>query len=315
MRALVFHGPGDLRLEDVPEPRPDEGDALLQVEVALTDGTDLKAYRRGHPVLLGPPPSRFGHEVCGVDVSNGRRVVVANSAPCETCPPCRRGQETLCENLFPLLNGAYAELLLVPARIARRNLLPVPPGLASEVAAMAEPLACCLHGLDVAGVRHGDTVAIVGAGPIGLMLCACVADAGARPVVVGGRAERRELAPLFGAGPSEPEGADVVIEAAGTEQAWVRALELVRPGGTVLAFGGLPGGSRVAVDPYRIHYEEVRLVGAFHHTPRQFRSALAFLASDAFPFERLVTHRVGLDGVAALFDDPPRDYLKAAVRP
>ena len=157
MRALVFHGPGDLRLEEVPEPDPADGEVLLQVEVALTDGTDLKAYRRGHPVLLGPPPSPFGHEVCGIDVATGRRVVVANSAPCGACPPCKRGQETLCENLFPLLNGAYAELLLVPERIASRNLLPVPPGLASEVAAMAEPLACCLHGVDVANVRSTAT--------------------------------------------------------------------------------------------------------------------------------------------------------------
>jgi L-iditol 2-dehydrogenase len=315
VRALVFHGPGDLRLEDVPDPRPQEGDVLLQVEVALTDGTDLKAFRRGHPVLLGPPPSLFGHEVCGVDVATGRRVVAANSAPCGACPPCMRGQETLCQNLLPLLNGAYAELLLVPERIARRNVLPVPPGLASEVAAMTEPLACCLHGIDVAGVEHGDNVAVVGPGPIGLMLCACVADAGGRPVVVGGRPERRELASLFGAISAEPAGADVVIEAAGTVEAWLHALELVRPGGTVLAFGGLPSDTRVAIDPYRIHYEEVRLVGAFHHTPRHIRAALGFLASDAYPFERLVTHRVGLDGVASLFADPPDDLLKAAVVP
>ena len=315
MRALVFHGPGDLRLEDVPEPAPRDGDLLLQVEVALTDGTDLKAYRRGHPVLLGPPPSPFGHEVCGIDVATGRRVVSANSAPCGSCPPCTRGQETLCEHLLPLLNGAYAELLLVPARIARRNVLPVPAGLPPAVAALAEPLACCLHGVDVAGIRDGDTVAVVGPGPIGLMLCACVADAGGRPAVVGGRPERRALAPLFGAVPEEPSGADVAIEAAGTEEAWSRALGLVRAGGTVLAFGGLPAGSRVPVDPYRIHYEEVRLVGAFHHTPRHFRAALAFLASGAYPFERLITHEVGLEGVAALFDHPPRDYLKAAVRP
>jgi L-iditol 2-dehydrogenase len=315
VRALRLHGPGDLRLDDVPDPIPGDGEVLLQVEVALTDGTDLKAYRRGHPVLLGPPPSPFGHEVCGVDVTTGRRVVVANSAPCGTCPACARGQETLCEHLFPLLNGAYAELLLVPERIARRNLLPVPPNLAPEVAAMAEPLACCLHGIDVAGVQRGDTVAIVGVGPIGLMLCACVADAGGRPVGVGSRDERRTLAPSFGAVAADPEGADVVIEAAGAVAAWERALELVRPGGTVLAFGGLPRDARVEVDAYRIHYEEVRLVGSFHHTPRHFRAALAFLASGAYPFERLVTHEVGLDGVGALFDDPPRDYLKAAVRP
>jgi L-iditol 2-dehydrogenase len=315
MRALILHGPGDLRLEDVLDPVAGEGDVLLQVEVALTDGTDLKAYRRGHPVLLGPLPSPFGHEACGIDVASGRRVVAANSAPCGACPACTRGQETLCENLLPLLNGAYAELLLVPERIARRNLLPVPPGLAPEVAAMAEPLACCLHGIEVAGVERGDAVAIVGLGPIGLMLCACVADAGGSPVGVGSRAERRALAASFGAVPADPEAADVVVEAAGTVEAWERALQLVRPGGTVLAFGGLPRDARVQVDPYRIHYEEVRLVGAFHHTPRHFRAALAFLASGAFPFERLVTHQVGLEGVAGLLDDPPRDYLKAAVRP
>jgi L-iditol 2-dehydrogenase len=315
VRALVFHGPGELRIEDVPDPVPGEGDVLVQVEVALTDGTDLKAFRRGHPVLLGPPPSPFGHEACGIDVATGRRVVAANSAPCGDCVACARGQETLCEHLFPLLNGAYAELLLVPERIARRNLLPVPPGLAPEVAAMAEPLACCLHGIDVAGAQRDDVVAVVGLGPIGLMLCACVADAGGRPVGVGSREERRALAPLFGAVTADPEGADVVIEAAGTVDAWERALGLVRPGGTVLAFGGLPRDARVAIDPFRIHYEEVRLLGSFHHTPRHFRAALAFLASGAFPFERLVTHRVGLEGVSALFADPPRDLLKAAVRP
>jgi L-iditol 2-dehydrogenase len=315
VRALRLHGPGVLRLEEVDDPRPGEGDVLLQVEVALTDGTDLKAYRRGHPVLLGPAPSPFGHEVCGIDVATGRRLVAANSAPCGMCAACARGQETLCEHLFPLLNGAYAVLFLVPERVARRNLLPVPPGLASEVAAMSEPLACCLHGIDVAGVGRDDTVAIVGLGPIGLMLCACVADAGGRPVGVGSREERRALAASFGAVAADSQGADVVIEAAGTVEAWERALDLVRPGGTVLAFGGLPREARVEVDAYRIHYEEVRLAGSFHHTPRHFRAALAFLASGAYPFERLVTHEVRLEGVAALFDDPPRDYLKAAVRP
>jgi L-iditol 2-dehydrogenase len=315
VRALRLHGPGDLRLEEVDDPTPDEGDVVLQVEVALTDGTDLKAYRRGHPVLLGPPPSPFGHEVCGIDVATGRRLVAANSAPCGACAACARGQETLCEHLFPLLNGAYAELLLVPERIARRSLLPVPSALAPDVAAMAEPLACCLHGIEVAGVERDDTVAIVGLGPIGLMLCACVADAGGRPVGVGSRAERRALASSFGAVAADPQGADVVIEAAGTVEAWERALGLVRPGGTVLAFGGLPRDARVEVDAYRIHYEEVRLAGSFHHTPRHFRAALAFLASGAYPFERLVTHEVSLERVAALFDDPPRDYLKAAVRP
>ena len=315
MKALIFHGPGDVRLEDVPRPEPGPGDVLVQVEVALTDGTDAKAFRRGHPVLLGPSPSPFGHEFCGVDVATGRRVVAANSAPCGECEPCRRGDETLCERLFPLLNGAYAEYLLVPERIARRNLLPVPHGLAAEVAALVEPLACCLHGAARAEIRAGDTVAIIGAGPVGLMLCACVSDAGGHPVVIGGRQERRELAPLFGGTAGNPATADVVIEAAGTEEAWHAAVDLVRPGGTVVFFGGLPRGSEVAVDTYRLHYEELTVRGAFHHTPSTVRAALAFLASGAYPWERLITHRIGLEGVAALLADPPRDYLKAAVVP
>ena len=180
---------------------------------------------------------------------------------------------------------------------------------------MVEPLACCLRGVERAQVAAGARVAIVGAGPIGLMLAACVRDAGGRPEIVGGRPERRTLAPLFGAEVGDGEDADVVVEAAGTEDAWQRALELVRPGGTVVYFGGRERGSELRVDTYRLHYEELTLRGAFHHAPRHVRAALAFLASGAYPWERLITHRVGLEGVAALFADPPRDYLKAAVYP
>jgi L-iditol 2-dehydrogenase len=303
VKALLFHGPGDLRLEDVPRPEPGPGDVLVQVEVALTDGTDLKAFRRGHPVLLGPPPSPFGHECCGVNVATGRRVVAANSAPDERGLP------------GPLLNGAYAEYLLVPERIARVNLLPVPPGLAPEVAAMVEPLACCLRGVERAGIESGQTVAVLGTGPIGLMLCACVADAGGRAVALGGRPERRALAPLFGAEPGDGEGADVVIEATGTDGGWRDALALVRRGGTVVFFGGRERGTSLEVDTYRLHYEELTLRGSFHHTPAALRAALVFLATGAYPWERLITHRIGLEAVPALFADPPRDLLKAAVYP
>ncbi|MCP9488165.1 MAG: zinc-binding dehydrogenase [Gaiellaceae bacterium MAG52_C11] len=304
MRALLYHGPGDLRLEDVPRPEPKPGEVLVQIEVALTDGTDLKTFRRGHPLLLDSLPSPFGHEFCGIDVATGRRVVAANSAAGD-----ERGER------LELLNGAYAEFLLVPERIASVNLLPVPAGLAPEIAAMVEPLACCLRGVARAGIRAGDRVAIVGAGPIGLMLCACIADAGGRPELVGGRPERRTLAPRFGAVPGDGERADVAIEAGGTEEAWERALELVRPGGTVVFFGGRERGSELRVDTYRLHYEELTLRGAFHHAPRYVRAALAFLATGARPFEQLITHRVGLEGVAALLADPPSDFLKAAVVP
>jgi L-iditol 2-dehydrogenase len=302
VRALRFYGPGDLRLEDVPRPEPGPGDVLVQVEVALTDGTDLKTFRRGHPVLLGELPSPFGHEFCGIDVATGKRVVAANSAAGD-----ERGEP------IELLNGAYAEFLLVPAAIARTNLLPVPRGLRPEVAAMVEPLACCLRGVERAAIEQGDRVVILGAGPIGLMLSACVADAGGRPEVVGGRAERRALVPAFGGTTGDGEGADVVIEAAGTAESWEQALELVRPGGAVVYFGGREAGTELRVDTYRLHYEELTLRGAFHHAPRHVRAALAFLASGTYPWQRLVTHYIRLEEVADLLADPPVDYLKAAV--
>ena len=310
MKAARLYAPGDLRIEEVPKPEPEPGDVLVEIELALTDGTDLKTFRRGHPVLLRESPAPFGHEFCGL--VEGRRVVAANSAPCGACDGCARGEQ--CRELV-FLSGAYADFILVPARIAAANLHEVPAGVAPEMAAMVEPLACCLHGVARAGIEAGDAVAILGAGPIGLMLAACVADAGGWPVVVGGRAERRALVEAFGAEAGDGRGADVAIEAAGTEQAWADAVELVRPGGTVLVFGGLPREARPPVDAYRLHYEELTVRGSFHHTPATVRAALGFLASGAYPWDRLVTHRVSLAELPALFADPPRDLLKAAVVP
>lgn len=306
----MLYAPFDLRVEEIPRPEPGPGDVLVQVEVALTDGTDLKTYRRGHPLLLTESPARFGHEFCGI--VDGRRVVAANSAPCASCDGCTRGEQ--CRDLV-FLAGAYAEWLVVPERIATVNLHDVPRGVAPEVAAMAEPLACCLRGVERAGIEAGDSVAILGAGPVGLMLAACVADAGGWPVIVGGREERRTLAEEFGAEAGDGRGADVVIEAAGTEEAWADAVELVRPGGTVVMFGGLPRDARPSVDAYRLHYEELTVRGSFHHTPQTVRAALVFLASGAYPWEALLSHEIALEQLPGFFAEPPEGYLKAIVRP
>jgi L-iditol 2-dehydrogenase len=310
VKAARLYAPGDLRVEEVPRPEPGPGDVLVEIEVALTDGTDLKTFTRGHPLLARESPAPFGHEFCGL--VDGRRVVAANSAPCGVCAGCARGEQCLD---LSFLAGAYADWIVVPERIAAVNLRDVPPGVEPVVAAMVEPLACCLRGVERAGIHAGDTVAILGAGPIGLMLAACVADAGGWPVVVGGRPERRDLVELFGAESGPGTGADVVIEAVGGEQAWSDAVELVRPGGTVVMFGGLPRDARPPVDAYRLHYEELTVRGSFHHTPATVRAALGFLGSAAYPWERLVTHRVLLEELPALFADPPRDLLKAAVVP
>jgi L-iditol 2-dehydrogenase len=311
VRAARYHGPGDLRIEDVPDPRPGRGEVLVQIELALTDGTDLKTFRRGHPLLLSELPSPFGHEFCGFDVATGKRVVAANSAPCHACAQCERGRESLCENLLPLLNGAYAELLIVPQRIARVNLHPVPRTLASEVAALVEPLACALHA--TAGIEPGQTVAVLGPGPMGMLLCACLRDAGASVVVAGGSLERRRLAEEFGATAGDAREADIVIEATGKPKGWRDAVAAVRRGGTVVLFSGVQGD--VELDAQRLHYDELTVRGAFHHTPATVRAALAFLASAAYPWEKLLTHEIALEQLPAFFAEPPDGYLKAIVRP
>ena len=193
-----------------------------------------------------------------------------------------------------------------------RNLHPVPRTCASEVAALVEPLACALHA-STAAIEAGQTVAVLGPGPMGLMLCACLQDAGARPVVAGGSAERRALAPEFGATPGDARDADVVIEATGKPKGWRDAVAAVRRGGTVVLFGGVQGD--VELDAERLHYDELTLRGAFHHTPQTVRAALAFLASGAYPWEKLLTHEISLEQLPGLFAEPPDGYLKAIVRP
>jgi L-iditol 2-dehydrogenase len=311
VRAARFYAPGDVRIEEVPDPVPGKGDVLVQIEVALTDGTDLKTFRRGHPLLLSESPSPFGHEFCGFDVATGKRVVAANSAPCGVCAMCARGRETLCENLLPLLNGAYAELLVVPERIARVNLHPVPRTLPSEVAALVEPLACALHA--TTGIEPRQTVAVLGPGPMGMLLCACLKDAGVEVLIAGGTRERRALAQEFGATEGDARDADVVIEATGKPKGWRDAVSTVRPGGTVVFFSGIP--DHIELDARRIHYDELTLRGVFHHTPQTVRAALAFLASGAYPWRALLTHEVLLEQLPGLFAELPDGYLKAIVRP
>ena len=228
MRAARFHGPGDLRVETVPVPRPGPGELLVAVAAAATNGTDAKSLRRGHPVLLPDPPCGFGHEWAGTvaalgdGVSGfavGDRVTGANSAPCGRCRPCLRGEPSRCTDLPPYLNGAYAEYLLLPARLVAANVVAVPDGMTLELAAIVQTVACCVHGAEIAGAGPGTTVAVLGLGPIGLGLVAACHARGARVLGVGRRrAERLRLARAFGAeaAVTDPgELADLTGEAGG----------------------------------------------------------------------------------------------------
>jgi L-iditol 2-dehydrogenase len=322
MRAQVFYGPGDLRFEDIPVPAPEPGGVVVRVEAALTCGTDVKTLRRGHPVMIPHVPTVFGHELAGVvtavgpgaaGVREGDRIAAANSAPCGSCRFCVGGRPNLCQDLL-FINGAYGEYIALPSRLVARNVVPIGPGLAASQAAFAEPLACALLGVERGRIETGMTVVIFGHGPLGCLLAMAAGQRGARVVIVGKAGWRldrvrgmglgecvdaREVADLAGhlRALTGERGADVTVDATGRPEVWEQAIDGVGPGGTVLFFGGCAPGTSVRVDTRRAHYEELTLVGAFHHTPGMFRRAVELLESRAIEPGALLTHRMGLGQV------------------
>ena len=205
MKAVLFYGPQNIKYEDTMIKPLAKGEILVKVEAALTCGTDVKTYRRGHPVLIKQVPSGFGHEFSGIvtkitdgvkNVKVGDRVVCANSAPCGECFYCKRGEYNLCENL-DLLNGAYAEYIVVPERIVRKNTLILPPSLPFEKAAFSEPLANVVHGVERTGIKPGQSVGVIGIGPIGLMFARLCKLKGARVIVAGRNPIKLKLAEEF----------------------------------------------------------------------------------------------------------------------
>lgn len=329
MLAALFYAPLDVRLEELPIPQPGPGEILLQVAAATTCGTDLKTFRRGHPVLFQRTPAGFGHEVAGIVAATGAgvtqckegdAVVVANSAPCQQCFYCRRGQFSLCEDLL-FLNGAYAEYLLIPARIVRLNLYCLPPTVSYIAAALTEPLACALHGVEASDIHPGDTVAILGSGPLGLLLTALASRLDARVIVSGRGAQRLALAQRFGASlvidaagltldeqrelilqeTERGRGVDVAIEAVGLPETWELTTTLARPGGLINLFGGCPSDTRITLPTRSLHYSELTLKGVFHHTPTYFARALELITSHQVEVEALITARYPLSSLLAVF--------------
>jgi L-iditol 2-dehydrogenase len=302
----------------VPEPGP--GEIVMRVEAALTCGTDVKVLRRGHPVMIPHVPTVFGHEFAGAvarvgsgvsGLREGDRVVAANSAPCGACRYCRAGRENLCEHLL-FVNGAYGEYLALPPRLVATNVVRLGPTLPARRAAFAEPLACALLGIERARVEAGMRVAVIGHGPLGCLLALVAAQRGARPLLVGKpgwRLDRiRELgiAECLEAGSDLAAslraaagggGVDVAVDATGLPDVWEQAVASVGRGGTVVFFGGCAPGTTVTLDTRRVHYEELALVGAFHHTPALIREAVALLESEALVPDGLLTHTMSLADV------------------
>ncbi len=300
------------------------GEVRVRIEAALTCGTDLKVFKRGYHARMLVPPTVFGHELSGVVIevhptvktfAVGDRVVAANSAPCGTCRYCQNEQENLCDDLL-FLNGAYAEEIVIPSRLVEKNLLRLQPETSFTDAALTEPLACVVQGVEDCQLRAGQSVLVIGSGPIGLMFVRLATHAGCVVSVAGRGAERLSAANRLGASKVidvsgvihlvqsiqsvSPRKFDVVIEAVGKPETWEASVQLVRKGGVVNFFGGCPSGTSVSLDTTLIHYSNLTLLASFHHTPRTIRKALAFIESGVIQAKDFVDGSCSLAELPAL---------------
>jgi len=328
MTAAVLHGREDIRIEQVPVPQAEPGELIVRVGAALTCGTDLKVFRRGYHARMIVPPALFGHELAGTVVEAGEgvtgfaagdRVVALNSAPCGACYFCLRDQENLCDDLL-FNNGAYAEFIRIPARIVAKNTLHVPEHVPFEHAALTEPLACAVHGFEDSHAHPGDRVAVIGGGPLGLMILHVAAIAGCEVISIVKHLGQVEAARRLGAAhvvqtdniraairdtralTPKLQGVDIAIEAVGVPESWQEAVELVRKGGTVNFFGGCAIGTHVSLDTNRLHYNDITLRATFHHTPAICRKALGLIAGGRFQAGAFITGHAQLYELNSVFE-------------
>jgi 2-desacetyl-2-hydroxyethyl bacteriochlorophyllide A dehydrogenase len=327
MRAMVFEGPGCLRLAERETPRPIPGEVLIQVRASGICGTDRHIYHGEFPAVA---PVILGHEFAGQVVAIGdgvpaewlgRRVAVDPNIACGRCAGCREGRPQLCTSLQAVgvtRDGGFAEYCAVPLSQA----FVLPDHLSWEEAALAEPVACCVHGLDLAGIRAGQTVAVLGGGAIGLILAQLARAQGAARVVVSEPAvPRRQVTGQLGLEAVPPdllattlaEGAHVVIEAVGAAQTAAQALDIVRPGGTVLFFGVAPIGARIQIEPFQVYKKELTIRGSALNPFTQER-AIALLAAGTVRVQPLLTHRCTLTALPEILATPaPPEMVKAMV--
>lgn len=326
MLAAVLIKPGQMEFIEVERPRAGPGEIVLKVEAALTCGTDIKAFKRGHPKM--PMPTLFGHEFSGTVVEVGPDVKLfkvgdpvmsVHSAPCNTCFYCNKGQQNLCDRLMDAkVLGAYAEYIKLPRHILEQNAFIKPSNISFPEAAMLEPLACVIYGLERFTITEDDVVAVLGAGPIGLLQVAALKAYSVKKVILCGRHKNRlnmglnlgadkvidvdKSDPVKGIfAETDGRGADLVIESTGKPDVWESTLSMVRKGGNILLFGGCPSGTTACFDTAGLHYNEITLKGVFHFTPLAVRKAYEILASGKINVRPLITAELPLKELPKAF--------------
>jgi L-iditol 2-dehydrogenase len=309
VRAAILFGPEDLRVNEVADPVPGPGEVLVRIEAATTCGTDVKMWRRGHPILPAYP-ARFGHEMAGTRTDTGERVLVGDSVPCGECRACAAGRPQICREPRWVLGG-FADLMAAPEEVLHA----VPEDLDPAAAAMAEPLAAAVHAIARAPARPlAPDAGVLGGGPMGQMLAALLVAEGRTVTVADRHAERREQAEAAGAMSAESlADHDVVFEAVGRPDAWRLAVQSCAPGGCVVFVGGCPAGTDAVLPTRPLHYDEVDLRGAFHHSRDEVDRALAVLADGAVDWRALAAGPIGLDDLPQALgtgnDGPARKWV------
>ncbi|MBU6196553.1 MAG: zinc-binding dehydrogenase [Cyanobacteria bacterium REEB446] len=321
MRSYLYYGPRDIRLEDVTTPDLLDGEVLVKVIYAATGGTDLKTFQRGHPKIIKNIPSSFGYEFIGIIESvgssvagfqQGDYVVAANTVPCYECFFCKKAEYSLCENL-EFLNGAFAEYIKIPKNIVKHNLYKVSRFDKLEELSLTQTLAVALHGFKRSYIKDDDKVIVYGLGPIGQTFIKLIKFFTKAEVYAVARSQHKlDLAKDNGADflidinnlcDEEikaklknllPYGADVVIEAVGKPEAWQLCLSLVRKGGLINYFGGCVQGTLIQVDTFRLHYDEIKLIGVFHHSPEYIKAALELISEDKICMKNLISQKFSL---------------------
>lgn len=338
MKACILLKPGKIKLSDIKNPEPSKGEVLVKVKSALTCGTDLKAFLRGHSLI--PMPGVFGHEFSGIvekvgkgvrKFKKGDEIMAAHTAPCLKCKYCKQGLYNLCEKIMDTkMLGAFSEYIVLPEHIVRQNAFHKPKNLSFEEAAFLEPLACVVHSLNSLQIKKGNTALIIGSGPIGLLHLMLLKKMGAIVVVTGLENDRLKLAGKLGAKaavmPDKLEKTiekltknmkvDYVFECTGQPEVWQSSVNYARRGGTVILFGGCKSGTQVTYDAGRIHYDEMTLKGVFHFTPADVKNAYDLLKNRKINVSKLISGKIKLEDISQAFQKLSRGIgIKFAINP
>jgi L-iditol 2-dehydrogenase len=323
MKQVILIEPGKIDIQDIPVPEPSEGEVVVKVDTALTCGTDLKAYIRGHNLI--PMPGPFGHEYSGTIARTGKgvegfkdgdEVMGVHSAPCLECRFCKKGLHHLCESIMEKKAlGSFSEYLLLPAHVVKQNLFQKPKILSFEEAALLEPFSCVVHPYSKLTLGEIETALVIGAGPIGLMHLAYLKTKGIKVIISDYFDDRLSLAAKMGADSvtvphdvkdavkdtTDSFGVDLVVECTGQQVVWEKAVHYVRRGGTIVLFGGCPAGTSVTYDTHRLHYDELTLMGSFHYTPQDVKTAYLVLLDKSMDLSLLISGNFPLKDIEKAF--------------